>query len=70
VSGFIISIVSSIFSLYKLRDVVRERVLKPKEAEIKPTLKRIVYLERTLANHAKLTLGSKSDHPGARDELL
>ena len=44
--------------MYKFRIFVRERVQKLKTAGIAPTLKRGVFLERTLANHAKVELMS------------
>ena len=44
--------------MYKFRIFVRERVQKLKTAGIAPTLKRGVFLERTLANHAKVDLMS------------
>ena len=62
--GYIVSALSSLFSLYKLRIFVRERVQRLKAASIKPTLKRIVFVERTLANHSKLMLLSLADKAG------
>lgn len=50
--GYVVSALSSLFSLYKLRVFVQERIQKLKEAGINPTLKGIVYLDRTLANHS------------------
>ena len=44
---------------------------KLKDAGIKPSLKRIVFLERTLANHSKLMLVSmtkNAEQPCANDE--
>ncbi len=62
--GYVVSVLSSLFSLYKLRIFVRERVQRLKAASIKPTLKRILFLERTLANHSKLMLLSLADKAG------
>jgi len=53
-----------LFSLYKLRIVVRERVQRLKAASIKPTFKRIVFVERPLANHFKLMLVSLEEKSG------
>ena len=73
------SVLSSLFSLYKLRIFVRERVHRLKAASIKPTLKRIVFVERTLANHSKLMLlpladkagdGSDESRPGSEDAVV
>ena len=47
-----------------MRNFVRERVHRLKAASIKPTLKRIVFVERTLANHSKLMLLSLADKAG------
>ena len=77
--GYIVSVLSSLFSLYKLRIFVRERVQRLKAASIKPTLKRIVFAERTLANHSKLMLlsladkagdGSDESRPGSYDAVV
>jgi hypothetical protein len=77
--GYVVSALSSLFSLYKLRIFVRERVQRLKAASIKPTLKRIVFVERTLANHSKLTLlpladkagdGSDESRPGSYDAMV
>jgi DNA anti-recombination protein RmuC len=62
--GYIVSALSSLFSLYKLRIVVRERVQRLRVASIKPTLKRVVFVERTLANHSKLMLLSLANKEG------
>ena len=62
--GYVVSVLSSLFSLYKLRIFFRERVQRLKAASIKPTLKRIVFVERTLANHSKLMLLSLADKAG------
>jgi hypothetical protein len=64
VLGYIVSLLSSLFSLYKLRIFVRERVQRLKAASIKPTLKRIVFMERTLAKHSKLMILSLADNAG------
>ena len=77
--GYVVSVLSSLFSLYKLRIFVRERVQRLKAASIKPTLKRIVFVERTLANHSKLMLlsladkagdGSDESRPGSEDAVV
>ena len=77
--GYVVSALSSFFSLYKLRIFVRERVQRLKAASIKPTLKRIVFVERTLANHSKLMLlpladkagdGSDESRPGSEDAVV
>jgi esterase/lipase len=51
--------------MYKLRVFVRERVQKLQAAGIKPTLKRVVFLERTLANHSKHMLLPRVEQGGA-----
>jgi len=51
--------------MYKLRLFVRERVQKLQAAGIKPTLKRVVFLERTLANHSKHMLLPRVEQGGA-----
>ena len=64
--------------MYKLRIFVRERVQKLKTAGIAPTLKRVVFLERTLANHAKVELMSDFEResnfgrcmPASDDEVV
>jgi ATP-dependent Lon protease len=61
ITGYIFSCLSSLFSLYKLRVLVRERTQKLKDAGIEPSLRRIVFLERTLANHCKLMLVPVTD---------
>jgi hypothetical protein len=77
--GYVVSVLSSLFSLYKLRIFFRERVQRLKAASIKPTLKRIVFVERTLANHSKLMLlsladkagdGSDESRPGSEDAVV
>ena len=77
--GYVVSALSSLFSLYKLHIFVRERVQRLKAASIKPTLKRIVFVERTLANHSKLMLlsladkagdGSDESRPGSDDAVV
>jgi exonuclease VII large subunit len=66
--GYIVSLISSLFSLYKLCIVVRERAQRLKAASIRPTLKRIVFVERTLANHSMHTLLSLVDKTGDRSD--
>ena len=63
--GYVVSVLSSLFSMYKLRMFVRERVQKLQAAGIKPTLKRVVFLERTLANHSKHMLLPRVEQGGA-----
>jgi hypothetical protein len=54
--GYIVSVISSLFSIYKFRSFLRERAQKLKAAGIEPNLKRIVFFQRTLANHSKVML--------------
>jgi hypothetical protein len=68
VIGYVFSTLSSLFSVYKLRIFVRERIQKLKEANITPTLRRIIFLERTLANHSKHLLLSLADRAGTFNE--
>ena len=71
ITGYVVSALSSLFSLYKLRILVQERVQKLKDAGIRPSLNRIVFLERTLASQSKLMLVPMTDiaeQPGAADE--
>jgi hypothetical protein len=63
--SFIVSVLSSLFSLNKLRIFVQERVQKLKAASIKPTLKRVVFMQRALVNQSKLMLLSLADKTGA-----
>ena len=53
ICGYILSVLSSLFSMYKLRIFVRERVDKLVAAGIKPTLKHVVFLDRALRSHSK-----------------
>ena len=66
--GYIVTFFSSIFSVYKARIFVRERVQRLQAASIKPTLKRIVFVERALANHSKHMLLPLADRAGALGE--
>ena len=66
--GYIFSFFSFLFSVYKVRVVVRERVQRLQAASIKPTLKRVVFVERALANHSKHMLLSLADRAGALGE--
>jgi hypothetical protein len=66
--GYIVSLFSSIFSVYKARVFVRERVQRLQAAGVEPTLKRIVFVERTLADHSKHMLRSHADKGAAPDE--
>ena len=68
ISGFILSLISFLFSVYKVRVVVRERVQRLQAASIKPTLKRIVFVERALANHSKRMLLSVAERAEALGE--
>ena len=63
--GYVLSLLSSLFSIYKLRIFIRERMQRLKAAGIKPTLKRVVFLQRTLANHSKHMLVSLTEQPDA-----
>jgi hypothetical protein len=63
--GYVLSLLSSLFSIYKLRIFIRERVQRLKAAGIKPTLKRVVFLQRTLANHSKHMLVPLTEQPDA-----
>ncbi len=63
--GYIFTFFSSLFSVYKVRVVVRERVQRLHAAGVKPTLKRIVFVEHALANHSKHMLLPLADRAGA-----
>jgi DNA repair exonuclease SbcCD ATPase subunit len=60
--GYIFSFLSVLFSVYKARIAVRERVQLLQAAGVKPTLKRIVFVERALANHSKRMLLPLADN--------
>ena len=60
--GYIFSFFSFLFSVYKARVFVRERVQRLQAASIKPTLKRVLFVERALANHSKRMLLPLADH--------
>jgi hypothetical protein len=66
--GYIISFFSFLFSVYKARVFVRERVQRLQAAGVRPTLKRIVFVERALANHSKHMLLPLADRAGALGE--
>jgi hypothetical protein len=66
--GYIVSFFSSIFSAYKARIFVRERMQRLQAAGVKPTLKRVVFVERALANHSKHMLLSLADRGAVPDE--
>jgi predicted ribosome quality control (RQC) complex YloA/Tae2 family protein len=68
ITGYVFSAISTIFSIYKLRIFVQERMQKLKEANITPTVRRIIFLERTLANHSKHLMLSLPDRAGTLDE--
>ncbi len=70
VCGYVVSMFSFLFSCYKLRIFIRERVLKLKAAGIKPTLKRIVCLERALTNHSKRMLLSHAEQAGGASIIM
>jgi hypothetical protein len=53
ICGYILSVLSSLFSMYKFRILVQERVHKLVAAGIKPTLKHVVFLDRALSSHSK-----------------
>jgi hypothetical protein len=61
VCGWVVSLLSSMFSIYKLRMIVMERMQKLKAAGIKPTMKRIVFLDRALRSNSKLMLLSLAE---------
>jgi isoleucyl-tRNA synthetase len=68
VSGMIVTLLSSLFSVYKLRIAVRERVQRLRAAGVKPTVKRMVFVERALTNHSKQMLLSLEDRAGSLGE--
>jgi hypothetical protein len=65
ICGYILSLLSSLFSIYKIRIFVLERSQKLLAAGIKPTLKRVVLLERTMRNKSKRMLLSLAEQVGA-----
>jgi hypothetical protein len=70
VSGMILTVLSSLFSVYKLRIAVRENVKKLHAAGIKPTLKRIAFVERALAHHQKTRLMlPMTERPRSHEEI-
>jgi hypothetical protein len=56
VSGMLVTVVSSLFSGYKLRIAVRKRLQRLRAANIEPTFKRVVFIEHTLANLSKIEM--------------
>jgi hypothetical protein len=68
VSGMIVTVLSSLFSVYKLRIVVDERVQRLQAAGIKPTVKHIVFVERALAIRSKRLKFSLVEMTGSLDE--
>ncbi len=66
--SYVMSALSTAFSIYKLRVFARERAQKLHAAGIKPTFKRLVFLERTLANHCKLMLLRVFEKADARQD--
>jgi hypothetical protein len=61
IGGYVVSLFSILFSAYKLRISVRERLQKLKDAFIKPSIMRLVFLERALAEHSKRMLISPTE---------
>jgi hypothetical protein len=61
--GYVVSAISSIFSLYKLRVFVKERMHTLKEAGINLTVKNFVFLDRALANRNEKMLVSLAESP-------
>jgi hypothetical protein len=59
--GYISSLLSFLFSVYKARVFVRERVQRLQAAGVRPTLKRIVFVDRALANDPRHIMVSLSD---------
>jgi hypothetical protein len=51
----------------KARVFARERVQRLQAAGVKPTLKRIVFVERAMANHSKHMLLSLADRSAPSD---
>ena len=51
--GYIASIGSALFSLYKFRLTILVRIERLKQRGIKPTLKRLVFLEQALSDRDK-----------------
>ena len=56
IGGYIISVLSALFSMYKFRMFVLQRMRELNSNGIKPTLKRVIFLQRALANHSKRQL--------------
>ena len=65
IGGYIISVLSALFSMYKFRMFVLQRMRELNSNGIKPTLKRVIFLQRTLANHSKRQLLPHSDRADA-----
>ena len=65
ISGYIISVISALFSMYKFRMFVLQRMRELNSNGIKPTLKRVVFLQRALANHSKRQLLPHSERADA-----
>ncbi len=61
ICGYIVAALYSLFSMYRLRIFVRERVHKLVAAGIKPTPKHVIFLDRALHNHSKRTMQLLSD---------
>lgn len=67
--SFILSMLSFLFTIYRISIWIRERFQRLKDANIKPTLKRAVFLNRTLANFAKhRELRTVPDGPNPTDD--
>jgi hypothetical protein len=69
ISGYIISVISALFSMYKFRMFVLQRMRELNSNGIKPTLKRVVFLQRALANHSKRQLLPHSERADAACSL-
>jgi len=65
IGGYIISVLSALFSVYKFRMFVLQRMRELNSNGIKPTLKRVVFLQRALANHSKRQLLPHSERADA-----
>jgi parvulin-like peptidyl-prolyl isomerase len=64
----IVTLLSFLFSVYRLRIAVDERVQRLRAAGVKPTVKRMVFVERALTNHSKQMLLSLEDRAGSLGE--
>ena len=67
VGGWVVSLISSLFSIYKLRNIVLERIKTLKAAGIWPSLKNIIFIESALRdnpNRMMLSLGEAEESDG------